>query len=910
MLLLHHCLLILLVYITPITFASSLYAREPDQRSYYTLYIPSGNRDAAIHVAQQLDARYEGHIGELEQYHEISIPSYYKNKRDLLLEDNQDDMMVKRFEQLKQENGNSPRHKRQSSHLLVQVESLRPQTTRRRRLVKRMPPTQLYHHHCKRQDMFQGEEEEEDDDSPVVENIQQEQWQNALSAQEFLTRPDGFQTLKRTLAIEDPGFDQQWHLINQEQHGHDLNVTGVWSQGITGKNVVVAILDDGLDMDNDDLKDNFFAAGSYDFNDHSNLPKPKLPDDTHGTRCAGEIAAVKNGVCGVGMAYEAKVAGVRILSADITDEDEARALNYKYQENHIYSCSWGPPDYGEVAEAPQGIVLDAIKNGIKNGRNGTGTIFVFASGNGGGNDDNCNFDGYTNSIYTITVGAIDRLGNHPYYAERCSAQLVVTYSSGSGGNIYTTDIGQNKCTDRHGGTSAAAPLAAGVFALVLSVRSDLTWRDMQHLCVQTALPLSLEDDDWTLLPSGRMYNHKFGYGKLDAYAIVEKAKYFENVREQTYLQVSAPKNKRVIPDRSATIGSLDDLTDTITITQDMVDNAGISRLEHVTVTVYIEHGRRGDLEVLLESPQNVTSQLGAPRKYDISTEGLIDWTFMTVKHWEEEPVGDWTLRIIDWRNPKFTGSFTNWTLTLWGEMVEEMEGEVIHFPEPVTTTSTTIPFNNVPNTSFDHESSTISSGSNISQEQSASIEPTPITTISTVSLTETTTSPIIATVSSLTDINHPTPLYPLFDDDMDTIISGSIPPANDSTSSTSVSYYLFVGMVGLVAATLSWMIRRRIKGPGNAKDITAYTNVSQQAPSSPRNSLIYEFDILNQQRLSQQHPSLSEDDHACIDDDDDTVTHTLIAPAHSPPFSESSSRHTGYPMTKRLQQSSYHDKGK
>lgn len=137
----------------------------------------------------------------------------------------------------------------------------------------------------------------------------------------------------------------------------------------------------------------------------------------------------------MGVAYGAKVAGIRILSEDITDADEAEALNYAYQQNHIYSCSWGPPDLGEVVEAPQNIVLDAIKNGIAKGRNGSGTIYVFASGNGGSNDDNCNYDGYTNSMYTITVGAIDRMENHPYYSERCSAQLVVTYSSGSGGHI-------------------------------------------------------------------------------------------------------------------------------------------------------------------------------------------------------------------------------------------------------------------------------------------------------------------------------------------------------------------------------------------------------------------------------------------------------------------------------------------
>ena len=330
--------------------------------------------------------------------------------------------------------------------------------------------------------------------------------------------------------------------------------------------------------------------------------------------------------------------GIRILSEDITDGEEAEALNYKYQDNHIYSCSWGPPDLGEVAEAPQGIVLDAIINGIENGRNGSGTIFVFASGNGGANDDNCNFDGYTNSMYTITVGAIDRLGNHPYYAERCAAQLVVTYSSGSGGHIYTTDVGRNVCSSRHGGTSAAAPLAAGIFALVLSVRPDLSWRDMQHLCVETAVPVSIEDSDWDTLPSGRMYNHKFGYGKLDAYAIVERAKTFENVRPQTYLQLSMqPFDKQDIPDLTDLSGNVVDksgaLTSTITVTQDMVDAAGLGRVEHVTATVNIEHGRRGDLETLLESPNDIVSQLGAPRKFDSSSEGFVDWTFMTVKHW-------------------------------------------------------------------------------------------------------------------------------------------------------------------------------------------------------------------------------------------------------------------------------------
>ena len=86
-------------------------------------------------------------------------------------------------------------------------------------------------------------------------------------------------------------------------------------------------------------------------------------------------------------------------------------------------------------EAPGTLIKAAIIKGINQGRQGLGSIFVFASGNGAAAGDNCNFDGYTNSIYSITVGAIDRKGNHPYYSEHCSAQMVVTYSSGSGDAI-------------------------------------------------------------------------------------------------------------------------------------------------------------------------------------------------------------------------------------------------------------------------------------------------------------------------------------------------------------------------------------------------------------------------------------------------------------------------------------------
>ena len=372
-------------------------------------------------------------------------------------------------------------------------------------------------------------------------------------------------------------------------------------------------------MDSLDLKDNYFAAGSYDFNDHTLVPKPKLRDDQHGTRCAGEIAAVRNDVCGVGVAYKSKVAGIRILSAEISDADEAVALNYAWQDNHIYSCSWGPPDDGRSMDAPGLLIKRAFVNGINKGRGGLGSIYVFASGNGGAQQDNCNFDGYTNSIYSITVGAVDRMGQHPYYSELCSAQLVVTYSSGSGDYIHTTDVGLSKCTDRHGGTSAAAPLAAGIFALALGVRPDLSWRDLQQLCVETAQIVDESDPDWETVANGRKFNHKYGYGKLDAYKLVEAAKTFEHVKPQAWHHSKEIIIEQDIPDNNA-----EGLTSVIEILPNDLKESNLEVIEHVQVWMNLTHQRRGDVVIDLISPRGVVSHICTKRKFDAST-GL-EWS--------------------------------------------------------------------------------------------------------------------------------------------------------------------------------------------------------------------------------------------------------------------------------------------
>ncbi len=96
---------------------------------------------------------------------------------------------------------------------------------------------------------------------------------------------------------------------------------------------------------------------------------------------------------------------------------------------------------------------------------------MWASGNGGSKGDCCSCDGYASSIFTLSIGSASESGTFPWYGEKCPSTMAVTYSSGAytDQKIATTDL-MNQCTTSHTGTSASAPLAAGIIALVLEAK--------------------------------------------------------------------------------------------------------------------------------------------------------------------------------------------------------------------------------------------------------------------------------------------------------------------------------------------------------------------------------------------------------------------------------------------------------
>jgi len=161
------------------------------------------------------------------------------------------------------------------------------------------------------------------------------------------------------------------------------------------------------------------------------------------------------------------------------DFAEAQAFAFRKDLTDIYVSSWGPIDEPYVLEAPGELATKAIRDVSQTGRGGRGGITIFASGNGG-YMDGCNYDGYANSEYIITVGAADYLGRKPAYAEFCAATAVVAWSNTN--TVWETqyDIATSAiksscaseacCSTSFGGTSAAAPMVGGIVALILQIR--------------------------------------------------------------------------------------------------------------------------------------------------------------------------------------------------------------------------------------------------------------------------------------------------------------------------------------------------------------------------------------------------------------------------------------------------------
>ena len=462
----------------------------------------------------------------------------------------------------------------------------------------------------------------------------------------------------------DPLLPQQWTLKNTGQSGGtpgaDANVFPVWESGRHGEDVVISIVDDGVESAHPDLTDRIVPQAGYDYRDQDPQPEPegangidaegKPAADSHGTAVAGVAAASGNNGIGVaGAAYAARLVPIRLIGGNAGDDQEAKAMAHRLDLVHISNNSWGADDDGKTITAPGPLMKAALDTALSQGRGGLGTIFVWSAGNGGNEQDNANNDGYANHPGTIAVGALNDLGHRADYSEP-GACLIVSAPSGNDKSrlpgSFTTDLlgerGYNRAdvesdiaeidyTSTFNGTSSAAPLVSGVVALMLQANPKLGWRDVQEVLIRSAAMAQPENPGWFTNSAKIRFNHEFGAGRVDASAAVQLASGWRNLgARRSAVVVKATKDLPPIPDEGVFQGNL-------LVTDDL-------RVEQVTLNLTLTHPSRGELAIDLISPIGTISHLFVPHG---DTNQNIEHRFTSVFHWGESARGDWKLRIRD-----------------------------------------------------------------------------------------------------------------------------------------------------------------------------------------------------------------------------------------------------------------------
>lgn len=289
--------------------------------------------------------------------------------------------------------------------------------------------------------------------------------------------------------FNDPMLPDQWHYYNtgsasSSVSGCDINVVPVWKKYSTYSrytgDVIVGIVDEGVDYAHEDLKDNMWhnpektGDNVYGYNFAQNTYNIHPGD--HGTHVAGTVAAVNNngiGVCGVaGGDARKKIPGAKIMSCQIFDGSAsgggAEAIKWSADHGAVISQnSWGYPD---LTTTPASLItaIDYFEKhaGIDENGNQTGPmrggLVIFAAGNEGRNTSSSD---YEKILAVASVGADYKRAYYTCYGDWCDV-IAPGGDAKKGNQVISTLPG-----DKYGkmqGTSMACPHVSGLAALALA----------------------------------------------------------------------------------------------------------------------------------------------------------------------------------------------------------------------------------------------------------------------------------------------------------------------------------------------------------------------------------------------------------------------------------------------------------
>lgn len=327
---------------------------------------------------------------------------------------------------------------------------------------------------------------------------------NSLDASNYLYETGFFEDV-------DPGFIFNFHccfLPSDSNYEFQWGISGQWGISIpyawditTGESeIVVAVVDQGVNFQHPDLEGRMYPY-SYDCQTGNNVSKVY---GKHGIMCAGIIAANHNdlGIAGIAPNVSLMDISSSLDLSFVSSEQLANGINKAWQNGaDIINNSWGDQG-GTIPQLHSALLESAISNALNLGREGKGCVVCFASGN----EKVIDYPAYSHSDI-IVVGAINEDGD-------------VTDWSGKGNELDVVAPGVNiiSLNSLNGvtsgdGTSFAAPHVAGVAALMLSVNSELTQKQVGQIINGTARKHVNE----------KLWNQVWGYGLLNAEMAVNVA---------------------------------------------------------------------------------------------------------------------------------------------------------------------------------------------------------------------------------------------------------------------------------------------------------------------------------------------------------------------------------------------------
>ena len=532
----------------------------------------------------------------------------------------------------------------------------------------------------------------------------------------------------------DPLFSEQWHLQNSGQSafsagagvaGADLAMSTAIRDGHDGDGVKLAVVDTGLEICHPDLAANVEPGESFNFASEVNAgssPTDPFNHDVlgdHGTSVAGVAAAVAgNGLGGRGVASGVELRAFN-LGTNLAADSEFALLNSLggSSENpdsasaHIFNMSFGTV---APAQNPVGDFVRLLQMGTTELRSGRGALYVKAAGNAFdfcGNqhplnrDVGCissNSDPDENLPYMINVGAFNASDVKSSYSS-AGANLWVVAPGGEGGieapGIVTTDqfgvhagfdlVQPHALTMNHplnmdgdyiatfGGTSSAAPAAAGAIAIVLGVNPDLTWRDVKHILATSARRIDPDIREvrasfggnlftaqhaWQTNAAGYPFHNWYGFGAIAVDDAVAMAQIYipdslgEFVESPWFGSDDAFALDLAIPDYDGA-----GVTDTFEVSS----LPGAANIEAVVLEISVDHRLSSDLAIQLTSPSGTQSILNPPFNRALDEFPLIrGWQVLSNAFYGEQPNGSWTVQVVDLQSND-TGSLRSWRLRFY-----------------------------------------------------------------------------------------------------------------------------------------------------------------------------------------------------------------------------------------------------